>query len=150
MDAVQWRRLVNSVVTSITEKYSHTNYHCHEDPIQTDKVNLHARRLMTLGCIYLKFSDAICEGDGDRVLRCWRYMLPMFITSGRKNSAIEGLNLLVQHDFSLSPCQAAEMKWGRFINTTGLPGRIIPNDLHMEHLNRSVKTAIKKPWTKQG
>ena len=69
-------------------------------------------------------------------------MLPLFISSGRKNYAIEALNLLVQHDFSLPPHQAAELIWGRFINTTGLPGRNIPNDLHMEHLNRSVKTAI--------
>jgi len=106
-------------------------------------VNIHARCLLTLGCTYLEFSDAIREGDGERVLRCWRYMLPMFVSSGRKNYAIESLNLLVQHDFSLSPRQAAELKWGRFINATGLPGRNIPNDLHMEHLNRSVKTAIK-------
>ena len=106
-------------------------------------MNLHARHLLALGCFYLEFSHAICEGDGDRVLRCWRYMLPMFISSGRKNYAIEALNLLVQHDFSLLPRQAAELIWGRFINTTGLPGRNIPNDLHMEHLNRSVKTAFK-------
>ena len=136
------RKLLQIVATSIAEKFVDTNFHSYEDPAHTDKVNLHARHLLALGCFYLEFSDAIREGDGDRVLRCWRYMLPMFISSGRKNYAIEALNLLVQHDFSLPPRQAAELIWGRFINTTGLPGRNIPNDLHMEHLNRSVKTAI--------
>ena len=52
------------------------------------------------------------------------------------------MTLTLATDFSLPPRQAAELIWGRFINTTGLPGRNIPNDLHMEHLNRSVKTAI--------
>ena len=70
-------------------------------------------------------------------------MLPMFHSSGRKNYAIESVNLLFQHDFSLSPRQAAELVWSRFINTQGHPGKNIPNDLHMEHLNRLVKTAMK-------
>ncbi len=32
--------------------------------------------------------------------------------------------------------------WGRFVNTSGLPGRNISNNLHMEHLNRVIKTSI--------
>ena len=42
--------------------------------------------------------------------------------------------LLFQHDFSLSSRQAVELMWSRFINVHGLPGRNVPNDLHMEHL----------------
>ena len=30
------------------------------------------------------------------------------------------------------------------MNVHGLPGKNIPNDLHMEHLNRLVKTALKE------
>ena len=109
----------------------------------TDKVKSYDMQLLSLGCFYLEFSDAIREGDGDRVLRCWRYMLPMFINARRKNYAIESLNFLVQHDVTLPPRQAAELIWSRFINVHGLPGRNIPNDLHMEHLNRIVKNSIK-------
>ena len=36
------------------------------------------------------------------------------------------LNLLFEHDFSLSPWQAAELVWSRFINVHGLPGKSIP------------------------
>ncbi len=108
----------------------------------TDKVHIYAKRILSLGCFYMEYSDAIREGDGGRVLRCWRYLLPMFRSSGRKNYALESLNLLVQHDFTLSPRQATELIWSRFVNTKGLKGTNIPNDLHMEHLNRLVKTSI--------
>ena len=42
----------------------------------------------------MEYSDAIREGDGNCVLRCWRYLLPMFVSSGRKNYALESLNSL--------------------------------------------------------
>ena len=56
-------------------------------------------------------------------------MLPMFHSSGGKNYALESLNLLFEHDFSLSPWQAAELVWSRFINVHGLPGKNILNVL---------------------
>ena len=70
-------------------------------------------------------------------------MLPMFMNSRRKNYSLESLNLLLQHDYMTPPQHAAELIWSRFINIRGLPGRNIPNDLHMEHLNRILKTSIK-------
>ena len=88
------------------------------------------------------FRDAIKEGGGLRVLRCYRYMLPMFLSSGRSNYSIETLNLLLQHDFLLSPRLAEELIWGRLINTHGQAGRNIPKDLHCEHLNRLCKNSI--------
>ncbi len=86
-----------------------------EDFQYTDHVNLYAKWLMSLGCFYLKFSDSIRESDGDRDVRCWRYMLPMFISSGRKNYDIEAFHLLLPCDFLLSPRQAAELVWSRFV-----------------------------------
>ena len=49
----------------------------------------------------------------------------------------------MQHDYYLSEREAAELLWSRFINVQGKPGCNIPNDLHLEHLNRLCKTAIK-------
>ena len=48
-----------------------------------------------------------------------------------------------QHDFKLTPRQSAELLWSRFVNAHGLPGRNIPADLHMEHLNRVCKEAVR-------
>ncbi len=103
----------------------------------------YAKRLLGLGSFYMEFTDAIKEGDGQRVLRCWRYLLPLFKSSGRKNYSIEVFNMLCQYEYNLTPRKAQELIWSRFISTHNAPGRNIPGDLHQEHLNRVVKDAIR-------
>ena len=100
-------------------------------------------QLLRLGCFYLEFADAIREGDGERVLRCWKYLLPIFFTAGNKNYAFEAANLLIQHFYTLSPRLSAQLIWSRFINVHGRPGQSIAGDLHMEHLNKIAKEAIR-------
>ena len=102
----------------------------------------YAIELLTLGLLYVEYTDAIKEGDGQRVHRCWKFMFPLFKISGRKNYTIEAFTMLFSHAFLLSSRQAEQLLWCRFINTTGRPGRNIPMDLHMEHLNRVCKDAI--------
>ena len=96
----------------------------------------------SLGCYYLEFTDAIKEGDGDRVLQYWKY-LPLFKNSGRKNYSIEVLNMPCQYNYKLTPRQSAELVWSRFVNVHGLPGRNIPADLYQEHLIRVCKDTIR-------
>ena len=93
-----------------------------------------AKRILSLGCFYLEYSDGIRESDGSQVLRYYRYLLPLLHNARRNNYAIESLTLLFQNDYILSPRQVVELMWGRFINAHGKPGKNIPNDLHMEHL----------------
>ena len=108
-----------------------------------DGVYSYGCELLSLGLFFLEYSDAIHEGDGNRVLRCWRYLLLIFIASRRINYSIEALNMLYQYHFLLPPKQAHQLIWERFINTKGHPGCNIPCDLHIEHLNRLLKDAIK-------
>ena len=92
--------------------------------------------------MYAEFDDAIREGDGDRVIRCWKFLLLFFKASNRTNYSLEALNLLAQFYILLPPRLAQQLAWSRFINTRGRQGCNIPMDLHMEHLNRSCKTAV--------
>ena len=135
---------LSTITKDFVDKYVDISYN---SPLgassSTDMVELYARQILSLGCLYMEFRDAIREGDGLRVLRCYRYLLPIFRSSGRNNYAIETLNFLIQHDYALSERQANELIWSRFINTHGYPGKNIPNDLHCEHLNRLCKTAVK-------
>lgn len=77
-----------------------------------------------------------------RVHRCWKYLLPIFKSSGRKNYSIEVLQMLNQIEFTLTKRQSSELLWNRFINVHGMQGKNIPCDLHMEHLNRLCKDAV--------
>ena len=42
----------------------------------------------------------------------------------------------------MSPEQFDRLLYNRFVNVTGHPGRNIPADMHMEHLNRQLKECI--------
>ena len=92
--------------------------------------------------MYLFFKDSINEGDGQRVLQCYRDYLPVFINAGHHNYANESLNLLCQYYFDLPPQMGQQLIWSRFISTTGVRGRNIPADQHLEHLNRIIKETI--------
>ena len=124
------KQVLHTVGMKIVDSFINLRFNtCNSEQHMSDELNVYTKCLFSLKCLYLEFSDAIKEGDGDRVLRCWRYMLPILVSSRRTNYAIESLNLLLQHDFLLPPRLAAELIWGRFINVQGLPRRNILNDL---------------------
>ena len=113
-----------------------------EEAKEQDKVYDYSTKLVSLGLFYMEFCDAIREGDGGRVLRCWKFLLPIFKNSGRKNYSLEALYFLNQYEFLLPPQQAERLLWGRFVNTHGIIGHNIPGDLYLEHLNRLCKGAV--------
>ena len=88
---------------------------------ECDSVYEYAREVLSLGLLLLEFVDAIREGDGSRILRCWQYFLPIFHATNRTNYSIEAFNLLAQEKFLLSPRMALQLKWSRTINTHGRP-----------------------------
>jgi L1 cell adhesion molecule like protein len=44
----------------------------------SDKVHLYACEFLSYGLLYLNFSDCIREGDDNRILRSWRYLMLVF------------------------------------------------------------------------
>ena len=103
----------------------------------------YALDVMRLGLLWHGFHDAVQEGDGDRIIRYWRFLMPVFKHTGRRNYALEAFKLLSQ-TMVMSPRQVTELKWGRTINTVGRigVGHNIACDLHMEHLNGRVKSMM--------
>ena len=93
---------------------------------------------ISLGLLWHGFHDAVREGDGDRIIRYWRFLLPVFKLSDHRNYALKAFKLLAQV-ILLPPRQVAELKWERTVNTVGRTGHNVPCDLHMEHLNRLLK-----------
>lgn len=108
-----------------------------------DYIQEYAKEVLTMGLFYFEFQDAIREGDGERVLRCWKYLFLFFRVSGHTNYTNEAFILLSQYYYLLPPRLAGQLIWSRFVNTHGFPGRNIPADLFMEHLNRLCKDAVR-------
>ena len=141
-ETAEKRKAALSMVTKkIINDYINLSYN---GKIETssDEVFNYSSNLLKICLLYAQFKDAIKEGDGKRILQCWRYLLPVFHNSKRKNYCLEAFNLLCQFHYDLAPQQAAQLIWSRTINTHGIRGRNIPFDLHLEHLNRLCKDSI--------
>ena len=77
MDKEQRKCLLKSVATAIVSDMVDFNYG--SSSISTsgdnndDYIYQYAQQLVSLGCFHLEYDDAIKEGDGERVLTCWKY-----------------------------------------------------------------------------
>ena len=91
------------------------------------------------------FYDAISEGDGQRVIRCWKFMLAYLIKdgAGSRKYALETFYLLCQVNSLLSPQASHRLIWNRFYKGKSGPGGNIPLDLALEHFNRLIKILIR-------
>ena len=78
------------------------------------------------------------KGVEEEFCQVWKYL---FQATDKRNYAIEAFTLLTQYFFfTTKHCRTAE-GW-RFVNVYGSPERNLSCELHMEHLNQLVKTAI--------
>ena len=107
-----------------------------------DKVYHYTRVLCHYGALFMEFRDAWAEGDGDRVVRCWKLFLPHFRAAGCTKYALEAFRLQLQVNVVLSPNLSHQVKWHRFVNIKGGMGRNIPCDLYNEHINKLIKIII--------
>ena len=89
----------------------------------SDLVLEYASETLTLGLLLMEFVDAIREGNGDRIIRCWRFFMLLFKASNRTNYSIEEFTLLCQFHFIFPECMKQQLVWSRTANTHGRPGK---------------------------
>ena len=108
-----------------------------------DQVRAYAKEILSFGTILMEFNDAVHEGDGKRLMRVWKYFLLTFRSANKTKYSLEGLLLLIKvHSKVLPERLKHQLMYSRFVNTRGRTGANIPIDLHVEHVNRIIKTAI--------
>ena len=133
-------RIARKVVDKVTLVES--SFQECDTPNTANGIYNYARILCHFGSLSMEFRDAWREGDGERIVRCWKLFLPHFKADGRHKYALEALRLLFQVNVVLSPNLAYQVMWHRFVNVSGGLGRNIPCDLHNEHMNRLIKFII--------
>ena len=107
-----------------------------------DQVRAYAREVLSLGVLLLEFNDNVHEGDGERLMRVWKFFMLIFRSVGKTKYTLEGLILLIQANFSLPPRLREQLLYSRFVNTRRSPGANISIDLHVEHVNKVVKSSV--------
>lgn len=118
----------------------------------TDKLKLkrddmfnYQSSLLEIGLLVKNFYDAISEGDGQRVIRCWKFMLQYLKQDGASSRkyALEALYIQCQVNSLLSPRAAHRLIWDRFFKSKSGAGGNIPLDLALEHFNRLIKILMR-------
>ena len=89
------------------------------------------------------FDDAVKEGDGVRILRCWKIAMLIFRAHHHNKYALASFYLQAATQAILTPRQAHSLTWNRTVNNHGGKGRNISLDLRLEHLNNFTKGLLK-------
>lgn len=153
LDSLQRRNILLLATKALVEKYVDMSIPEEKKPKkpkkkstsavpQHDGIYEYAKDTLCLGLLLLEHIDAVREGDGDRIMRLWKFFLPLFKSTGRTNYSLEAFTLLFQQKYLFSPRMVAQLTWNRTVNTHGRCGKNISCDLHLEHLNREVKNAF--------
>eukprot|EP00794_Sanderia_malayensis_P008377 gene8377-9276_t len=101
--------------------------------------------LLDVGMVVVNFYDAVSEGDGPRVIRCWKFMLQYLKKDGASSRkyAPEALYMVFQIYAILPEIDAHHLIWNRFHKSKSCRGGNVPQDLALEHYNNLLKSVIK-------
>eukprot|EP00111_Clytia_hemisphaerica_P014962 TCONS_00044050-protein len=112
------------------------------DPGEDHVVNYSKNALM-LGYLVKNFADARRYGDGERILRLYKFFVVLFKIDHRSKYGFYSLQLLAQINNLLPPDLAFELKWNRTVNNTGRYDGNVELDRELEHRNKYAKEELK-------
>ena len=93
--------------------------------------------------LMLELRDAIREGDGPRIIRCWKIMMIYFKYANHANYAREAFRMLAGVYALGTPRLVHQLMWARVVNIHRGLGHNISLDLHMEHMNKKLRMCRK-------
>ena len=105
--AQYFSKCVDTIVTRFVLHHVQTLEN--ENSISPDGVSEYACSVIGLGLMARNFSNAIHEGDGERLLRCWKFFMLHFKEDSRSKYAIEAFNLIGQVNATLIPQMAHKL-----------------------------------------
>ena len=102
----------------------------------------YACSVLGLDLMARNFGDATREGDGERLIRIWKFFMLYFKADKHTKYAVEAFNLLSQVNATLTAQMSHRLVWNRTCSIDGGEGRNIALDLQNEHLNHAFKDDI--------
>ena len=131
----------NSTELSPPESSPYESPAC-QDEITDDRFSYACVRL-SLGLLLRNMDDAVKEGDGERILRCWKISMLIFRAHRHPKYALASLYLQAATQAILPARAAHRLVWNRTVNNKGGPGKNISLDLRLEHINNLTKGLLK-------
>ena len=107
-----------------------------------DGVLNYSSSVLNDGLLMLELRDAIREGDGPRIIRCWKIMMIYYKYANHVNYTWEAFRMLATVYALGTPRLVHQLTWARVVNIHGGLGHNISLDLHMEHMNKKLKECV--------
>ena len=113
----------------------------HAQEVQHSQATIGDYCRTAMGMILLAhdFSDARKCGDGERILRLYKFFILHFRAAGKFKYAYASLRLQAQIQCLLTERMAHVLTWNRFVNNRGRPDSNVEVDRENEHRNRAIK-----------
>jgi len=110
---------------------------------QQDHIYNHGASTISLCLLLRDLDDAVREGDGERICRGWKFLLPLFKENGHTKYAYAALLLEAKLKIFLTPRKAEQLSWNRTVNDVGGRGKRKSRDLKVEQLNHIAKEEMR-------
>ncbi len=110
---------------------------------EDDQKYNYACNTLTLGLLLRDIDDAVTHGDGERIIRVWKYFTLLFKKTGHHNYALAALKLQAQLEAILSEKKAHQLIWNRTMNPRPGIGHRKSLDLKCENLQLVAKTMLR-------
>ena len=109
--------------------------------VRDDVFNYCTARL-NLGLLIRNADDAVKEGDGERIIRCWKLFMLFYKAFGHHKYAYAAFSLQSKVSAIFTQAQAEQLVWNRTVNRKGGRGKNISCDLRLEQLNCTTKELL--------
>ena len=76
----RWNML-QLAISKIVDRFVDISYPSPAMKNNDNHVRAYAREVLSLGLLLMEFTEAVREGDRERITRCWKYFLPLFKSS---------------------------------------------------------------------
>ena len=93
------------------------------------------RAFLHMAFLYMDLRNAIRFENGPQIMRHYKYWLPRFIATGKRNYAVECVRVITNLSADFPRHIAYIATHNRTVNTTGKIGRGKPVDQMVEHYN---------------
>ena len=109
---------------------------------KNDDVYNYAVARLSLALLIHCVDDAVREGDGDRIILCWRFFLLYYKAFNHSKYAFAGFLLLANVTVLLPEAKAHSLIWNRTVSNKGGKGKNMSLDVRLEQWNCLTKELI--------
>ena len=115
----------------------------HPECAENTTVSNYVKTALGMCLMALDFTDARKHGDGERLIRLYKFLILQFRAVRKDNYALYSLRLIMLIKALLTPKLSHQLTWNRFVNRNGKVDSNNECDKELEMLNKDTKGLVR-------